>query len=360
MPKFHELEINEIIHETEECVSIAFDVPEDLKEKYEFVQGQYLTLRTEIAGEDVRRSYSICSGVDEGTLRVAVKQVPKGLFSTFANQELKKGDLLRVMTPMGRFYTELNPQNEKHYVGFAAGSGITPILSIIKSVLSREPKSTFTLFYSNKKASTVIFKEEIEDLKDTNLHRLRVFHLLTREPNEIPLLAGRIDKAKCDSIHDQLLQDRKIDEVFLCGPIEMVMGVKESMVDKGVPEDNVHFELFTSPLASKPLVQEEERTEETQSVAMSEVKIILDDQAMTFDLPYEGTNVLDAALERGADLPFACKGGVCCTCRAKLISGEVEMTVNYSLEPEEVEAGFILSCQAHPKTPEVVIDFDQQ
>ena len=205
MPKFHELTVKEVRRETADCVSVIFDIPEELQENYLFIQGQYLTLRQSINDEDVRRSYSISSGVDDGEVRVAIKKVPGGAFSTYANEVLKAGDTMKVMTPMGRFYTELDPTNEKHYVGFAAGSGITPILSIVKSVLSREPKSTFTLFYGNKESASVIFKEEIEDLKDRHLQRLRVFHLLTREPSEIPLLAGRIDFKKCGELYDQLL-----------------------------------------------------------------------------------------------------------------------------------------------------------
>lgn len=360
MPKFHELKVKEIRKETLDCVSITFHLPEEVREKYEFIQGQYLTLRTMLNDEDVRRSYSICSGVDDGELRVAVKKVTGGLFSTYANEVLKEGDVLKVMTPMGRFNTPLDENNEKHYVGVAAGSGITPILSIIKSVLSREPKSTFTLFYSNQKLSTVIFKEEIEDLKDLNMGQLRVFHLLTREPSEIPLLKGRIDKPKSDELISQLLQDRAVDEVFICGPADMIHAVKDSFGEHSVPKENIHFELFTSPLLATSEVKKEEVKEVKHDGPVSKVKIILDDQAMVFDLPYSGENVLDAALNQGADLPFACKGGVCCTCRAKLIKGEVDMDLNYSLEPDEVAAGFILTCQSHPKTAGVVIDFDQQ
>ena len=360
MPKFHELKVKEIRKETLDCDSITFHLPEELEEKYQFTQGQYLTLRSLLGDEDVRRSYSICSGVDDGELRVAVKQVPGGLFSTYANEVLQEGDTLKVMTPMGRFNTPLSAENSKHYVGVAAGSGITPILSIIKSVMTKEPQSTFTLFYSNQKSSTVIFKEQIEDLKDLNMGRLRVFHLLTREPSEIPLLKGRIDKEKCDELIAQLLQDKQVDEVFICGPADMIHAAKDSFTESGVAAENVHFELFTSPLLATNEVKKESVKEIKHDGPVSNVKIILDDQAMVFDLPYNGENVLDAALSQGADLPFACKGGVCCTCRAKLVKGEVDMDLNYSLEPDEVEAGFILTCQAHPKSEEVVIDFDQQ
>ena len=253
MPKFHDLVIDEVRKETDDCVSLLFQVPSDLKDEFNFIQGQYLTLRTTINGEDVRRSYSFCSGVDEGELRVAIKKVPNGVFSTYANDVLKAGDSLRVMKPMGRFYTPLDKSNEKHYVGVAAGSGITPILSIIKSVLSNEPESTFTLFYGNQKSSTVIFKEEIEDIKDTSLSRFRVFHLLTREPSEVPILSGRITEEKVTELTTKLLNDRQIDEVFMCGPAEMIEGATASFEKSGIPKEKLHFELFTSPLAPKPV-----------------------------------------------------------------------------------------------------------
>lgn len=359
MPKFHTLTISDVRKETEDTVSLAFSIPEEIKGDFEFIQGQYLTLRTDIKGEDVRRSYSICSGVGEDELRVAIKKVPGGLFSTFANESLKAGDQLEVMAPMGRFYTPLEETNEKHYVGFAAGSGITPMMSLIKSTLVKEPKSTFTLFYGNKTSKTIIFRDELEDLKDRNLSKLRVFHLLTQEMNDVPLLSGRIDGERCDKLCQTLINPQEVDEFFICGPESMINAVRGSLKEQGVEEGKVHFELFTSP-TSGPIKEQVAAKEEKFDGEQAAVEIILDGNRLTFDLAYDGDYILDAALAKGADLPFSCKGGVCCTCRAKLVEGEVKMDVNYSLEPDEVERGFILTCQAHPRTEKIVVDFDQQ
>lgn len=361
MPKFHLLRVNDIRRETADCVSVNFEVPEELKEAYAFTQGQYLTLRTDINGEDTRRSYSICSGVDDGELRVAIKQVEGGLFSTYANKELKVGDELKVMTPMGNFFVPLDPKNNKHYVAFTAGSGITPVLSLIKTTLKREPHSTFTLFYTNSRVRSIIFREELEDLKDTHMGRLRLFHLLTREPSETPIMAGRMTKEKCLQLTESILDVDTADAFFLCGPAEMIMDVRQALEEKGVPNDKVHFELFTAPgLKKESAAPEIVTARQEHKGKMSKVEVILDGSRILFDLPYDGSPVLDAALERGADLPFSCKGGVCCTCRAKLVEGEVDMDLNYSLEPDEIERGFILTCQSHPRTERIVVDFDHQ
>jgi ring-1,2-phenylacetyl-CoA epoxidase subunit PaaE len=357
-PTFHTLVVKDIKRETTECCSISFLVPEELKENYKFIQGQYLTLKANIDGEEVRRSYSICSGPNDGELRVAVKQVPQGLFSTYANQQLKEGDQLGVMTPMGNFYTELNASNDKHYVLFAAGSGVTPILSIMKAVLEGEPNSNITLFYGNKNVHSIIFREEIEALKNKYLQRLNVHYILSRESLESPLLNGRIDKEKCETLLDKFVDVNNVDEVFVCGPESMIFAVRDSLETRSFDKENIHFELFTSPLdgkkdKSKRVVKEEDKEKVT------DVTINLDGKSFRFDLPFGSDNLLDAALKKGADLPFACKGGVCCTCRAKLLEGEVEMEVNYALEPDEVENGFILTCQAFPTTEKVVVDFDE-
>lgn len=357
-PTFHTLTITEVTQETKDCCSIAFEVPAELEEAYQFVQGQYLTLKTDIDGEEVRRSYSICSSPKEEELRVAIKQVPNGKFSTFANEKLKKGDQLEVMTPTGKFYTELHPDHQKHYVGVAAGSGITPILSILKAVLEIEPKSRFTLLYGNKNTGSIIFKEQIEALKNKYMSRLIVHYFLSREMLDAPLMNGRIDKEKCGAIFTRLLDVQDIDECFSCGPEPMIFAVRDSLLEQGFDEKKIHFELFTSPLGK--LGQERKRvTKEEDKGKVTEVTIKLDGKAFQFDLPFDSDNLLDAALKQGADLPFACKGGVCCTCRAKLLEGQVDMEVNYALEQEEVEAGFILTCQAFPTTEKVVVDFDQ-
>lgn len=360
MRHFHTLTISDVRNETSDCVSIAFEVPAELKEKFNFTQGQYLTLRKEINGEDVRRSYSICSGRHDGELRVAIKRVEGGRFSTFATQSLKVGDVLDAMPPMGNFFVELDAKKQRNYVAFVAGSGITPAMSLMKTTLVEEPESTFTLFYSNKTTAEIIFKGELEDLKDRYMNRLRVFHILTREPNDIELFTGRIDAAKCEGLCKNFVDVTDCDAFFICGPEPMIHAVKDQLIKDGVSESNVHFELFTSPLtgALKETVKKEVKSEDKGKA--SSVEIILDGNRMVFDLAYDGENVLDAALKKGADLPFACKGGVCCTCRALLVEGEVDMDVNYSLEPDELERGFILTCQSHPRSKKIVVDFDQQ
>lgn len=357
MPQFHTLAVAEIRRETEECVSIAFDVPESLASEYEYIQGQYLTLKTDIDGEEVRRSYSICSCPLDNELRVAVKEVPGGKFSTYANQVLQQGDKLEAMTPIGKFYTELDASNKKHYVAFVAGSGITPVMSIMKSVLRTEPNSYFTLFYGNKNFDSIIFRDEIEALKNDYLQRLSVYHLLSREITDAPLFNGRLNGEKANHFLDRLFDWKKVDEFFLCGPGEMIMDIKETLLNRGVDKKKVHFELFTSPgqakSAPKPVVEKAEEEYDSQ------VEVTLDGITYSFGLDEDGPNVLDAALHHGADVPFACKGAVCCTCKAKVLDGKVEMEMNYALEEDELEAGYVLTCQAHPRTPKVSISFDE-
>ncbi len=356
--KFYPLAIKDIRQETRDCVSIAFEVPDAVSQDFKFTQGQYLTIKTKIGQDDVRRSYSICSSPLDKELRVAIKQVKNGRFSTYANQHLKTGDILDVMRPMGRFFTELNPTQAKKYLFFAAGSGITPILSIIKTILQTEPQSQCTLFYGNKNRNAIIFKEQIEGLKNQYLQRLRLYHILSRESTEMPLFSGRIDEQKCLSlIEKQLVNGSEIDECFMCGPQEMIESITKILLEHGLNKKNIHFELFASTNTlqkTKPLQTDTNTGTQTEC----DLTVRLDGVAFKMKLTYGGENILDAALNHGADLPYACKGGVCCTCKAKLVEGKVDMDVNYALEPEEVEAGFILTCQAHPKTPIVVVDFD--
>lgn len=357
MPKFHKLRVRDVRRETEDTVSVAFDVPTELQDEYNFIQGQYLTFKLDINGEQIRRNYSICTSPLDNDLRVAIKKVEGGLFSTYANEKLNVGDELEVMTPLGRFYTEINPENEKHYVAFAAGSGITPVMAHMKTVLAKEPKSEFTLIYGNKNTGSIIFREEIEDLKNVYMERLRVFHVLSREANEYPFLQGHINGEKCDTFFKYFIQPEGIDEVFICGPAPMIDAVRDAMESAGVDRKNVHFELFASP--QQLAERKGEKVHTGRENIKAKVTIILDGMATEFDMQSEDTNILDVALKNGADLPFACKGGVCATCRAKLDSGEVAMDVNYSLEPDEVERGFILTCQAHPTTEEVTVNFDE-
>jgi len=357
MPKFHPLRVKKIRRETADCVSVAFEVPKDLEREYEFIPGQHLTLKTQINGKEVRRSYSICTCPVDEELEVAVKKQEGGQFSTFANEQLSEGDLLDVMTPMGSFHTKLHPDNEKHYVAFAAGSGITPVLSILRSVLKIEPKSQFTLFYGNRSTDSIIFREEIEALKNRHLGNLSVHHILSREQPEIPLFHGRITTEKCRAFCDKLLDVSEIDDFFLCGPEPMIQAVKETLLSFGTDEKRIHFELFTSPAGK--LVHASRKKQTSKPAIISKIKITLDGNSFAFDLTSDGDTVLEAALKGGADLPFACKGGVCCTCKAKLLEGEVEMDVHYGLEEEQIKAGYILTCQSHPKTAQVVVSFDE-
>src|ERR1700754_2002621 len=363
---FRTLQIEDVRRETEACVSIAFTVPPEFREEFRFVQGQNVTVRLRIAGEEVRRSYSICSSPLDDELRIAIKKVPSGLFSTYANEQLQKGHQLEVLPPTGKFYTELRAENRKHYLAFAAGSGITPVLSLIKTTLAVEPDSHFTLVYGNRNRLSILFREELEALKNRYMNRLSLHHILSREQMDVPLNQGRIDAEKCAALCSRLIDLSSMDEVYLCGPGEMTFAVREWLEQQGLDRKKIHFELFHTQ-TGEPVTGGRRKVAESgvgesgrSGVAVSRVTVRLDGVSHEFDLPYDGESVLDAALMQGADLPFACKGGVCCTCRAKLVEGEVEMEVNYALEADELAAGFILTCQSHPRTEKVVIDFDSK
>lgn len=357
MIHFHPLRVRKVQKETDDCVSITFEVPEELKSLYQFRQGQSLTVRRFIGGEEVRRTYSICSAPQDDVLRVAVKKVEGGLFSTWANEELAPGEELEVMPPVGKFYTDLDPAQKKNYVAFAAGSGITPVLSLIKTTLLTEPHSTFTLVYGNRTKNSIIFKEELEALKDRFLSRFRIYHILSRERTDAEINYGRIDRDKVEALSSKLIDIRNTDEFFLCGPEEMIFTVRDFLGEKGVKQDHIHFELFTIPGQKKSVVDTSKK-EVVDEGPKAKVSVKLDGILFDFDLGQEGESILDAALKQGADLPYACKGGVCCTCKAKLLEGEVEMEVNWGLEPDEIERGYILTCQSHPRTEKVVVDFD--
>lgn len=357
---FHKLTIAAVQKETPECISIVFQVPEALQQAYQFKQGQNITLKTLLNGEEIRRSYSICSSPFDNELRVAIKAVEAGRFSSWANNQLKKGDTVEVLPPSGRFFTELVPVHKKQYLAFAAGSGITPILSIIKATLAAEPQSRFTLVYGNRNRASIIFKEQLEALKNRYMDRFTLHHILSREKTDATVNHGRIDKEKCIQLQ-KLINMTGMDEVFICGPESMIFSVKEWLEEKGLDKKKIHFELFTTPLTGNQQQasgQLQEKTTQTGRQKMSQVTVKLDGIAFDFDLKYDGQAILDAALQQGADLPFACKGGVCATCRAKLVEGQVEMDINYALEPEEIEQGFILTCQSHPRTEKVIVDFD--
>jgi ring-1,2-phenylacetyl-CoA epoxidase subunit PaaE len=358
-PKFHSLTVSDIRQETKDCVSVAFAVPAEFADNYKFKQGQYLTLRQTINGEDVRRSYSICSGINDGELRVAIKAVDNGVFSNWVINNLKVGQEMQVMTPMGHFTSELSPEQKKSYLLVAAGSGITPILSIAKSVLEVEKGSEVTLLFGNRLFHSIIFRDALEDLKDRFLGRFRLFHILTGEPNEVELLHGRIDKAKLEAFSKTFVRLDEMDEVFVCGPEPIIHAVSEFMDEKGKPKEKVHFELFVSP---NQVVNKEEKKPEPKVIDTSKkcaVTVVFDGQESNFFMPMDGTALLDAAQQHGMDIPFSCKGGMCMTCRAHVTEGTADMKVNYSLEPGEVEMGYVLTCQAVPTSETIVVDFDR-
>jgi ring-1,2-phenylacetyl-CoA epoxidase subunit PaaE len=355
---FHKITVRNIRRETPDCISVSFDIPGHLENEFRFVQGQNITIRKNIDGEELRRNYSICSAPGELEFRVAIKQMNGGKFSTWANQQLREGDVLELLPPTGKFNTPLNPSARKKYLAFAAGSGITPIMSILKSTLQTEPLSQFTLVYGNRNRKSIIFREELENLKNTSMDRLQVIHILSREMTDSQVNHGRINTAKCEELCNRLLDIGSYDEIFICGPEEMIFGVKKFLEEKGVLQEQIHFELFTTPVLHQKELAASLVKEVKNARTISTIHIRLDGIVSSFPLSSEGDTILNAALKHGIDLPFACKGGVCSTCRARLQEGQVEMDLNYALEAEEVEKGFILTCQSHPKTDSVFVDFD--
>ena len=358
---FHLLKIKEIKKETIDCISVLFEIPDELTKSFAFQQGQSLTMRSTINGEEVRRTYSLCSSPLDKEWRVAIKKVDGGLFSTFANDSLKTGDVMEVMEPVGKFYTDLNPANKKNYLAFAAGSGITPVLSIIKTTLRTEPNSNFTLVYGNKSRASIIFFEELEGLKNKFIDRFSFINILSRERTESAINSGRINRDKLNELA-KLVDYAAADEIFICGPEEMIFCVKDFLQQKGISEKKIHFELFTSSSPQKSKTNPSAvsgQKPKTDSGPKSNITVKVDGRSFDFDLSLNSeTTILDAALKQGADLPYACKGGMCCTCKARLLEGEVEMDVHWGLEHEEIEKGFILTCQSHPKTEKVFVDYD--
>lgn len=351
---FEKVRIKEVRRETDDCVSILLDIPENLKDKFSYLPGQHITLRTKVNNEDVRRSYSLCSSPLHNEWRIAVKKIDGGIFSMFANHTLEAGDEIELMPPVGHFVLP-HTNNAKHYVCFAAGSGITPVLSIIKTGLINQPNSRFTLIYGNRSTKSIIFKEEIEALKNKFMQRFQLIHILSREHTEAPLNEGRINADKCEQIFKHVVY-LDADNFFICGPEEMIFSIKNWLLSKCIEAKKIHFELFNTENTNK--AKKKINIVAASSDKVSHITIRLDGRSFDFDLAFNSTSILDAALQQGADLPYACKGGVCTTCKAKLIEGKVNMDVNYGLEPEEVAEGFILTCQSHPTTGKVVVDFD--
>ncbi|WP_299117817.1 FAD-binding oxidoreductase [uncultured Winogradskyella sp.] len=356
MVEFHKLKVEDIYKETEDTSVITFNVPTELHNEFDFQQGQHLTLKANIKGEDLRRSYSLCSSPIDKKWQVAVKQIPGGKFSTYVNEELKQGEMLEVMAPSGAFGVEVNSKEAKNYLFFAAGSGITPVLSMIKTHLALEPNSTCKLFYVNKTAKSIIFKEELEQLRNTYFGRLEIYYFLTKERRDIELFNGRFDDEKMKVLTGTFIDIPDTNEVFLCGPEQMVKYVSQYLIDAGLPKELVHYELFVTGLSEEDIKRAERLAQ--QNVEGTEVTIVDGGKEFLFTMTKEYDNILDAALGAGADLPFACKGGVCSTCKCEVKEGSVEMKINYALDEKEVSQNLVLSCQAVPTSDKVVVDFD--
>lgn len=356
MAKFHNIRVKDVYKETKDCSVITFDVPEELHQDFDFRQGQHLTLKAIINGEDVRRSYSLCSSPVDKEWKVAVKQIFEGKFSNYVAKKLKAGDMLEVMAPTGNFGVEVSPKEDKTYVAFAAGSGITPILSIIKTHLTLEPKAKFKLFYLNRTAKSIIFKEEIEALRNTFFGRLEIFYFLTKEHRDIELFNGRFTAEKIHQLTNSLIDIENVDECFICGPEEMIFLIRDELNKAGLDKDKIHYELFVTGISEDDKKRAEAALE--SKVIGTDITILDAGKEFHFIMSDDYDNILDGALAAGADLPFACKGGVCSTCKCRLIEGKIAMKVNYALDDKEVSQQLILSCQAVPTSKKVVVDFD--
>jgi ring-1,2-phenylacetyl-CoA epoxidase subunit PaaE len=353
-PRFHPLRVAEVRRETPDCVSLTFEIPAEVANDFRFMQGQHIGLRATFDGEELRRSYSVCSGCDDGELRVAVKKVAGGRFSIWVNDELKPGDAIDVLTPEGRFFTPLSSAHEKHYVAFAAGSGITPVLSLIRTTLAREARSRFTLVYGNRRMSSVMFHEALEDLKDRYLTRFALYNVFSREEQDVDLFNGRIDAAKVRQFLAALIPAATVDEAFVCGPASMIDEVEQALIEGGVAREHVHVERFGVPgAASSAPIDDAEAAE-------AKLTFVIDGVRREVDFHRGQHSILDAGRAAGLDLPYSCKGGMCSTCRGKLLDGQVKMAKNYALEPHEVAAGFVLTCQSYPLTERVVISYDER
>ncbi len=355
---FHALRVKSITPDTDEAVIVSFDVPSALKNDFKFTQGQHLTLRTQLNGQEERRSYSICSGVDDGDLRIGVRHVTGGVMSSWLNQNLKIGETIDVLPPEGRFFVPIDATQARNYLGIAGGSGITPILAIMKTVLAREPLSRFTLIYGNRRQSSTMFKEELEDLKNRFLTRLTLHTVFSQEHMDSPLNSGRLTQAKLGEFLSALIQPQQLDHIFVCGPHGFNDEADAALLAAGVPAEHIHIERFGVPVDATGITAKP--TAQAGDAPQAIVQIIRDGVSREIEFRTEHGNVLDAAAAAGLEVPYSCKSGVCCTCRAKLIEGKVRMDRNFALEPHEVAAGFVLTCQAHPLTARVVISFDER
>jgi ring-1,2-phenylacetyl-CoA epoxidase subunit PaaE len=357
MSRFHPLEVLDVRKDTRDAVVVTLRPREADKAAFDFTQGQYLTFRRDFDGVELRRSYSICAGRDEGVLKVGIKRVDGGAFSTWANENLAPGMALEAMPPMGSFHTPIEPEAGKSYLGFAGGSGITPLLSIIKTVLAREPKSSFTLVYANRQISSIMFREELEDLKNTYLGRLTVLHVLKSEVQDIELFTGRIDAEKCQQLFEHWIDIKAVSTAFICGPEPMMLAIAASLRAHGLGDAQIKFELFASGQSGRARQRAKSATSGTAG-ATCETTVTLDGTTRSFTMAREGQSLLDAALAQSLDAPYACKAGVCSTCRAKVLEGEVEMLTNHALEDYEVRAGYVLTCQCYPLSDKLVVSYD--
>ena len=352
---FYRLTIAEIVPETAEANSIRFDVPPELRETFAFKAGQHLTLKAEIGGEEVRRNYSLCTAPNEQDWMVTVKRIAGGLFSNWVGDQLKAGDTIEVMPPHGSFTCDFDPEASRHYVGIAGGSGITPVMSLIRTALKVEARSSFTLFYGNRDSSSIIFLDELAELKDRYLDRFELYHFLAEEEGDMPLFNGMLDRGRCDEAIEHLVPDPEgVDGWFICGPGPMMDCAESSLLDRGIDKDRIHIERFTADRPSAALAKEMAELQ-TRAAGVT-MAVTLDGR--TRRVPFTQENILDSAREAGLPAPFACKAGVCATCRAKLLTGQVEMAARYGLTDEEIEAGYILTCQSVPATEDVAVDYD--
>jgi ring-1,2-phenylacetyl-CoA epoxidase subunit PaaE len=354
--RFHPLRIAHLARETRDAVALEFDVPPSLRESFRHEAGQHVTVKAQVGGEDLRRSYSICTPAGDGRLRIAIKRDPGGAFSTWANESLAAGDTLEITPPMGHFGPAIEREAHHHYVAFAAGSGITPILSIVASILDGEPQSHVTLFYGNRASASVMFREELAALKDRHLQRFNLVHVLSREAQDIDLLHGRIDRERAGALVDRWVPLAEVDAVYVCGPEGMMDAVRDAMLERGVAPERIRIERFASSIPKRG-----PRPPRTVASGRSdtEVTVVQDGIRKTYVLDRAKDSLLDGALAAGIELPYSCKGGVCSTCRCRLVEGEVDMDVNFALEDYEVARGFRLACQSFAASDKVVVDFDQ-
>jgi ring-1,2-phenylacetyl-CoA epoxidase subunit PaaE len=353
---FHTLTVAEVVDETNEARSIRFVIPPELAETFRFKPGQHLTLKADIAGEELRRNYSLCVAPQDGQVMVTVKRIANGAFSNWANDNLKPGDMVEVMPPHGSFTWDFTPGAANHYVGFAGGSGITPVISLLKTALLTEPDSRFTLFYGNRDSSSIIFLEALAQLKNRFMDRLQVHHFLAEEAEEFELFNGMLDRPKCDEIVDTLIDPAEVAAFFICGPGPMMDAAEEALKGRAVASDKIHLERFTADRPPEAL--QAQLAELSRDAAGLSMLVTLDGRKRRVAFDAAAGNILDSAREAGLPAPFACKAGVCATCRARVVSGEVEMAARYGLTDEEIAAGYVLTCQSVPKGEGVELDYD--